>query len=162
MSTPFCCLHTQKHLPLGWSPPPPIQKAFEILVYKSQPKRSCLSATDWGLGSSWSWSSVIWFQFSLCFYLSLGLLTLRVSFFNVFCCLLFEFIVYTIQTVGQEAWQAVQYTNCVCCKVYRSRKHLCVYRLGLSMISLGIPLEEPIEFPSYHCICLHTLHIYFQ
>lgn len=52
------------------------QKAFEILVYKSQPKRSCLfvcarSGWDSCWSSSWGW--VIWFQFSLCFYLSLGL-----------------------------------------------------------------------------------------
>lgn len=77
-------------------------------------------------------------------------------------CVLLPFVrIYCLyQTAGQEAWQAVQYTNCVCCKVYRSRKHLCVYRLGLSMILLGIPWEETIEFPSYHRICLHTLHLF--
>lgn len=58
------------------------QKAFEILVYKSQPKRSCLfvcarsgwgSCWGWCWGRSRGWGCVIWFQFSLCFYLSLGL-----------------------------------------------------------------------------------------
>lgn len=98
------------------------QKAFEILVYKSQPKRSCLFVcARSGWGSCWSsgWGSVgVWsWGWGLGYLVSV--FTLFLSFTRslcgspmLCCCLLFEFIVYTIQTVGGGV--AVQYTNCLC------------------------------------------------
>lgn len=75
------------------------------------------------------------------------------------CCLLFEFIVYTIQTLGGGV--AVQYTNCLCvcvCAVLFAKfidlETICVCCLsflGLSMIFFGIPAPDTTT---------HTAHIY--
>lgn len=87
------------------------QKAFEILVYKSQPKRGSLFVcARSGLGSCWGsgWGSVIWFQFSLCFYLSLGLSA------GLQCVVAFCSNLLSIPFRQRAGGVAVQYTNCVC------------------------------------------------
>lgn len=69
------------------------QKAFEILVYKSQPKRSCLSAAA---------SSSDWFVYLVSvFTLFPSFTRSRCGSPTTCCCLLLEFIVCTTQTAGQ-------------------------------------------------------------
>lgn len=141
------------------------QKAFEILVYKSQPKRSCLFvcarsgwdscwSSSWGSVGVWSWGWVIWFQFSLCFYLSLGLSAGLQCCVVAFCSNLLSI---PFRNVGGGV--AVQYTNCLCVCAVLFAKFIdleticvcCLSFLGLSMIFFGIPAPDTTT---------HTAHIY--
>lgn len=68
------CLPPQQHLPHGWPPKRHLKFSF---INRSQSGAAFLCVLDLvgarvGVGV-WSWGWVIWFQFSLCFYLSLGL-----------------------------------------------------------------------------------------
>lgn len=107
-----------------------------------------------GVGG-WSWGWVIWFQFSLCFYLSLGLSAGLQCCVVAFCSNLLSIPF----RLWAGAWQFNTQSVCVCVCAVLFAKFIdleticvcCLSFLGLSMIFFGIPVPDTTT---------HTAHIY--